>query len=51
MVWLGGWLKNRPVQYTGNMVKQVKYVEPQKDIAVIAIMIHLSIQVCLGISM
>jgi len=51
MVWLGSWLKNGPVQFTDNIVKQVQYVEPQKDIAVIVIMIYLSIQVCLGISM
>jgi len=51
MVWLGSWLKNGPVHFTDNTVKWVQYVEPQKDIAVIAMMIYLSIQVCLGISM
>jgi hypothetical protein len=51
MVWLGSWLKNGPVLFTDNIAQQVQYVEPQKDIAVISIMIYLSKQACLGISL
>jgi len=35
--------RNAMCESAYNIVKQIQYVEPQKDIAAIAIMIHLSV--------